>query len=392
MLNVKILAKNQAEYDQFDVTSLSVYHQYERVYYFEQHHIEGTDVVVVLSPLTAEEQNLLLLNQESVAFLIFIGVTMENKSSTHLRYFTTTGELAMLMQKVEEAYIERLKQDYLSACVPISTQDEAYIASLANGNFHFQKVASKKNSKRINVKGKRSYTSKGMVTLVGNTTWAIDIVKEYQQHSKHKALFIDGNLLKPTLDVGFNIRDIETKIKSHLTGVDNTGINIMIDAIKKSIPINHIINQVVYPYTKSLDLLFGNYNFYNYEHYDTESLNMLIEHLKNHYAIIFIALDKQFYDELTLLSLHKSEINLFMGNQEISDVRFLYNANNILEHKQGISKNKNYFIFHRVPGEKAVSSSVIKTLFKGQVISSHHHSNAKHVAKTLNKVLETLKV
>jgi len=387
MLNIKILAKNQSEYEQFNVNSLSVYYHYDRLYHLEQGHIEGTDIIVVLSPLTREEQKILTLNSSKISFLVFIGVIIELKETGVFKYFSTNDELVLLIRGVEIEYIERLKQDYLSVCLPMSIEDEQYLENLTSeGSYHEQFVPQKKVKKFKTIR-KKVYASKGMVSLVGSSRLAIEIVRAYQRYSKHKILFIDGNLLKPTLDAGFNIRDIETKIKSHLTGVDNTGLNIMLDAINKSIPINHIINQVVYPYSKSLDLLFGNYNFYNYEHYDIDTLNRLFAHLKNHYTIIFVVLDKQFYDEFTLLSLHKSDINIFIGDQELSDVRFLYNTNNVLEHKQGIQKNKNYFAFNRVLGEKLVSSSVIKTLFKDQVISCHH-LKAKNVAKSIDRLLE----
>ena len=386
MLNIKILAKNQAEYEQFNVSSLSIYYQYQRLFYLEQDHFEGVDAIVILSPLTAEEQKIVTSKTANTSFLIFIGVNIESPIASNFRRFTTKDELLSQLKTIELEYVEYIKQDYINTCIPTSKDDELYLKALINEKMHHPQYSPQKKAKRLRLVGKRLFDSKGMVSLVGNTALGIELVKTYQRFSEHKILLIDGNLLKPTLDVAFNIREIETKVKSHLTGVDNTGINIMLDAIKKSIPIKRIIDQVVYPYTKSLDLLFGNYNYYNYEHYDAETLDLLFSHLKNHYTTIFIILDAQFYDELTLLSLHKSDINVFIGNQNLSDVRFLYNVSNVLEHKQGILKSKNYYVFDKKRGEKAIGSSVIKTLFKNQVISCHPFSTKK-VATSLDKVL-----
>ena len=200
MLNIKILAKNQAEYEQFNVNSLSVYYHYDRLYYLEQDHIEGTDIIVVLSPLTREEQKILTLNSSKISFLVFIGVTIEHKDTRIFRYFSTNDELLLLIKAVEIEYIERLKQDYLSVCLPMSIEDEQYLENLTrDGSYHQQYVPQKK-LKKSKIIQKKAYASKGMVSLVGSTPLAIEIVRAYQRYSKHKILLIDGNLLKPTLD------------------------------------------------------------------------------------------------------------------------------------------------------------------------------------------------
>jgi hypothetical protein len=202
-----------------------------------------------------------------------------------------------------------------------------------------------------------------------------------------KLLIVDANLLKPSLDESFNIQRLQTKIQSHMVGIDNTGFNIALDAIQKKLPFSTIVKEIVHSKTEKLDIMLGNYNFHNYEHYDNEAIHQLIKQLASYYQILILYVNENPYDCMTLLSLEVSKFNVIIKPNQMSEMRYLYHMTQAMEVRRGLSLEKNLVIGYE--GEKTLdrlSKTAQKMLFGSQFLCNWkgHGHNA------INKFLERI--
>ena len=194
------------------------------------------------------------------------------------------------------------------------------------------------------------------------------------------------------MDQVFGISNLKTSIKSHLSGIDNTGINIALDTMVKGFD----LSQGIYAFTKygghNIRVMLGNYNLYNYEHYDEKQVRLLISRLHNHFHTIILSVGDNPYDSLTMLGLHLSGINIIACQKSIADVRFKYSLMEILSVKQGLPQSKNLIMtYDDLFQGKKVSTTVIKHLFKKNYVG--HWSKKKLMfPKWLDQISERMTV
>jgi hypothetical protein len=230
----------------------------------------------------------------------------------------------------------------------------------------------KKAKKHLHVFKRRAAKrqSSCSVGLIGSTEKAAAIAKAYQKMSSDHCLLIDGDLLNPALDDVFKISHIETTLKTQLTGRDNTALNVLVDARQKGLAVERIAPLVVHSYSEHLDLMFGNYNPHNYEHYRIEDIVEMLEALKRIYDVLFICLPQNLYDELTLAMQHFCEMNVFLTSADKSNVRTMLNSVALLENRRGLSPDRFFFHFSKGAKGRAVNSDVLRALFKKQYLAT----------------------
>lgn len=258
-----------------------------------------------------------------------------------------------------------LKKSYLKTIkeLILEKEDHQYLSSF------FDEI-DVKEFKNVKLKYKKK-AYKGMLTLVGNHLISKKLVQMIANNVIGKTLLIDGNILTPTLDEVYSINQLETGIKSHLTGIDNTGFNVALDAILKGIDIKRNMDQLVKKVSTNLDVLLGNYNIYNYEHYDINTVRRLFTNLQQHYECMIVVVSGFPYDEITMLTLHISNANIFVTSGSLSETRHLYQFINLLEAKQGVLKSKNKILLKKTRKLKDIkNNTVLKFLFKENYYSS----------------------
>ncbi len=349
-----------------------------------------TNTVVIISQLSQEAQ--LKLTLENSYFYVGVRVSFES-----YRAFENVFELNQHLNERRHTLLHRIQQAYLQQLNPVSIEDRQYLQSLIE-NFDAlydvtDSTAPKKTKRKLNLKFKQRYIQnttqskkyKGIIAVYNCPQFAIEMAESLRVKS---LLLIEGNLLKPTLDDYLGINKIETNVESHLTGMDNTGFNIALDSIRKQTKIKHDIKHIVKRY-HHYDVLLGNYNILNYEHYDTGALDTLVETMAHLYGCIIISLGDNLYDYMTLMCLNKSDVNIICFEDRKHSVFWTKQMLEILKTKQFIEPQKHHlYKIKDTLKSKTYSDSVMKSIFKDQykgTINLNKKRSFKKVVKELVK-------
>lgn len=185
----------------------------------------------------------------------------------------------------------------------------------------------------------------GLYVLSGSPDLFASMVKYYaSRKNAQKILAIDGNLLKPSFDRIFSMHNIYTKVESHLKGIDNTGFNILYDAVLKKVPLSPILKKITHYHHLGFDYLLGNYNVYNYEHYHDETLCLLLKLVQQSYDVVFVNIDTFVSDSFSLLCYHESKKNIFVSEDTSENLRYIQNMMDLIAVRQRIDKGKNLVV------------------------------------------------
>lgn len=320
--------------------------------------VEASDehVVIVISQMS--KAILDQLNRDNS--FIYIGVRGRDE---RLKSFETSQELNHLLYEREKAKLEQIQLEYIRGLGPLSQEESKYLECLmANKGFHPQGILQLKQAdKEKPIKFKKVKQYKGIIAIYNNPLFAASLARAFKIKS---LLLMEGNLLKPTLDDVLKISKIETHVESHLTGIDNTGLNIALDSMRKQANLKQDLSYIVKRH-QHFDVLLGNYNALNYEHYDPDQLRQLLDMLASHYECIIISLGDNLYDYLTLMSLNKSNINILCVDDNKSDVRWAKQMIELLKSKQFIEPNKHHvYKIKKSLKPSSYSDAVMKALFK----------------------------
>lgn len=181
----------------------------------------------------------------------------------------------------------------------------------------------------------------GLYTISGSPDLFASVVKHYASKKRsQKILAIDGNLLKPSFDRIFSTNSIFTKVESHLKGIDNTGFNILYDAVLKKVPLTPILKKITHHHVAGFQYLLGNYNVYNYEHYNEETLGLLLKLVQQNYDVVFVNVDTFVSDSFSLLCYHYSDKNVFTCEDTAESVRYIKNMTELIAVRQRIDPEK----------------------------------------------------
>ncbi|MBS7526546.1 hypothetical protein KHM83_07650 [Fusibacter paucivorans] len=368
-----VLVKKESEYMSFQADQLKL----KRLYTLSEEALRDQPLCVIISPVTSEEAAL-VKTMTAVTFFVYLGVQKLNEPSEHIRHFSSLENLQSLMVDYEAAWLVSLKTAYLEEALAFSEKDEAFIREQYDclNQAPLKQTPLKQTKKKKSHWIKKRYDKRSspcIVGLIGHPQTASALVKAYQKMSYDHCLIIDGDLLKPTLDDSFNVRQIETSLKTQLTGRDNTAFNVLVDAQQKGLAVERMVPLIVHRYSEHLDVLFGNYNPHNYEHYKIESVMGMVSDLKRLYDVIFICLPMNLYDELTLSVLHECEMSVLMATSNRADVRVILNTLELIENRRGLPTGKFYFYFLKSNQKQlwhSANADVLRALFKKQYLSS----------------------
>lgn len=284
-----------------------------------------------------------LASMEWVVILCFVGVRFENKKGCLLFFFENELDFDDRFKECSRLQKIEVQKRYIDQLGDLSEDDRAYLCELSGMTLNqVAHLKTKKNTHFFNMRPKVS--GHGIVLVLGNPEVACKLAQLYSKHSKEGVLIIDGNLLKPTLESYFNITKTTTRIKSHLTGIDNSGINIALDSLSKGFDLEESMNLITHHGGKNLRVMLGNYNLYNYEHYDIKQIKILLLKLQKIFGTIILSVGENPYDSVTMLGLHMSKVNLITCKRNHPELRFKFNLLKVLRTKQGISARKNLIV------------------------------------------------
>lgn len=230
---------------------------------------------------------------------------------------------------------------------------------------------------------------KGLYTVSGDPFLMNQLVTHYASSAKNqKVLVMDGNLIKPSFDRLYDVTSLFTKVNSQLKGIDNTGFNILYDAVNKNIPLEGLIKDIAMKHWLGFDYILGNYNIFNYEHYQLETLSTLIKRLKKTYDLIFVNVDTYISDTFSLLCYHESDKVIFASGEHIDDIRYVKQILEVLSVKQGLPKDK--FLVAVKKGKKSLNflNTMYKNIF-GKQFTTRFDSN-KNDRKALQRLFRAM--
>lgn len=329
-----------------------------------------------------------LSNIKWSSILCHIGIRLNESLVREANFFENEHEFKMLM---EHALLKQKRNmiDYYFNMLPnIDDSDICYFEQMTGESL------AKKNLRKHPLFLKKKIQIQGLITLVGNYEVAAKLSQKIAEKSSKRALIIDGNLMKPSLDSYFKKTNIKTTIQSHLTGIDNTGLNIALDSIAKGISLELVLPKIVQKVSGNLDLLLGNYNIYNYEHYDNASINKFIHKVSELYGLVFLVTSDNPYDSLTMTGFHLSKINIFVCNESSADIRYCSNIIRVLHEKQGLSNEKQIVVTHKTVDQStyignAAISQIFNSMYVGKFCCSN---NIRAYRSTINKIVERIKI
>ncbi len=340
-----------------------------RINHFDQIPLKHYQVIIIMSQLDKDELKW-IENHSDFDYLFFVGVR-DYLPGENTKRFANETQLNQHLLWAENRKQKREESWFVSQLPLVDESDQVYLENiLLNDTVSGQMPKPKKRLKFSLGRKRKSF--KGMVTVVSEGNEVVQITEKLRHLVTGKILLIDGDLLKPSLDMYYGISDIESRLDTHLLPLDATGFNVLHDAVHKQMSLDDYIEEIVHPIDNHLHLLLGNYNFYNYEHYHLHYFQVMLDYLKNEYDLVIMKCPYEIYDEWTLLSLILSDMNLFISQNHLADVRYLYQLKSLLEVKQEIPEKKNYFSFHQdklkrlnLTG-KNYSSHALSLLFKKQ--------------------------
>lgn len=336
----------------------------------------GSDfpILVILSqPSKQMMEKLISLRWSSI--LSFIGVRFNNECESNLVYFEEAIEFSEKLNECMRIQKKDFERDYIEQLDLLTEDDHAFIQSLSGQSIEYgnNSIQLKGFSKK---KVLSPITELGLITVMGNTEVAFHLAKTCAKHSKERVLIIDGNLLNPSLESYFKLTRTSTKIKSHLAGLDNSGMNIALDTVTKGFDLEENIHHMTHYGGKNLRVLLGNYNLFNYEHYDIKQIKVMITKMLRMFGTIIIAVSENPYDSLTMLGLHMSKVNIIACKNNHPDARYIYNLIKVLKTKQGLSQSKNLVVsFNSYQKLPVTSRSVLRALFHKNYLGHFDHAN-----------------
>ena len=188
-------------------------------------HLEVPILIILSQPPVGLLQAFSKFNWTNV--IVHIGIrNLEAIKCTPL-LFEDFSALEQYYKRSREDQRERIKKMYVDGITLNDPLDLIYIQSLYPQGVE-QKKAFKKAKKRMSVKS-------GIITILGNSELVKFFSKSLALQIEGRVLVVDGDFLKPSMASHFKVNRIQTSVESHLTGIDNTGINIALDALSKGI-------------------------------------------------------------------------------------------------------------------------------------------------------------
>lgn len=217
-----------------------------------------------------------------------------------------------------------------------------------------------------------------LITYRGNAADFKQMVLQIKKHAKNKKiLLIDGDLMKPSFDEIFKITKLTTDERSYMTGKDNTGLNIALELIKRKFPIDDILSGTVIksrfrltPLRTRVDLLPGNYNIYNYEHYQLQTLQMLVSGVLQRYDWVILKLGDSLFDEFSMSMTHMADYNIFAVPHTKSEIRYYSQLYEVLVGRQDISRSK-IGVFQCHPLFGGIFRELFKFSYRGSPAKIH---------------------
>jgi len=206
------------------------------------------------------------------------------------------------------------------------------------------------------------------IGVFGNSELAAELSCIAALNSDLNILIVDIDTLLPSLDMKLNISKHPKKVVSFTDSIDNTGLNIAIDAVNKNLLSREMLLECTVQKYKNLYVMSGNHNIENYEYMLTKPLYSLVEKAKEIFDIVILSATNFIYDRYTLICMEISDIVLVTIDSNINMVR---NTNNLLDYvsrNKGILQSKFKYVLFEYLNNTDLPLKVVKELSGYQIV------------------------
>ncbi len=327
--------------------------------------VRPAEIVILFKQTSLEEEE--FLTEQGYTVFAVEGIRFP------CRKFSSIDDFVVLVDEAERIQRMVRRDEYLRHFSSFTEEEEAYLVS------HYgvsQSLLYRETVERLSF----GYSGR-LLTYRGADQGLGNVVKMFAKSlKKTRFAVVDGDLLRPSLDSVFGLAKVTTAEKSYLTGKDNTGFNIALDMLAKEESIDAIVRKTMKRYRKNIYFLLGNYNIYNYEHYDMDLIQTLISGLLQRFDVVLIRLSDSPYDELAMFATHRADYNMVLLGTSRSSVRYWHQFYDMLIYKQDISASKIAVYRQKILSQ---SSYLLKALFH----ESYRGVFALSVVKHLKRVV-----
>lgn len=292
-------------------------------------HEENTAILVILSQFTQEqEQEWAQIPWYSI--YIHRGIRGSGALET-AKYFSSMVTLNQQVNQDIDTINNEMKRAYLSQLQPFDSVEYHFMEELTGEEVPFPEGTMKKQ--------KNKHSIKALISLRGYPEKSKQCMLSLAKYSK-RTLLIDADTLCPSFENLFGFRHIHTTYPSHINGIDNTGLNILLDCVQKEGDVYAVLAQCVKHYRHNIDILLGNYNMLNYEYYDDTVFTKFLTYSSRYYDLVMVQVSDFPYDAFALRCLQHADLNLMLTSASKYAIRARYQQIKCWYEKQKIPMEK----------------------------------------------------
>lgn len=214
-------------------------------------------------------------------------------------------------------------------------------------------------------------------TVFNNPEFGCELAYMAAKLSNFKVVVIDLDTMNATVDIFLSVTKEIKDIQSFNMAFDNTGLNVCLDAADKSFLTEQFLLQACIQKRKNLYVLTGNYNFANFEYYNKNSLETLIDKAYSAFDITILITNKFLYDQFTLTALKRSDYNLYPIRADRPYIREINNYVSVLEDKQDITIVKSRYISFEYKPSYELPHGILEYLTDNKYIGSISYTDRR---------------
>jgi len=246
---------------------------------------------------------------------------------------------------------------------------------------------SRKNKASPPMTGERVVSFKRLIlTVFANPEFACELAYTAARCTNLNILLMDLDTLNATVDEYLNVPKHPKNVKAFEEPINNTGLNICLDAADKGILTRELFLETLVQKLKNLYVLTGNYNLSNFEYYSESSLNILIEKAYELFDVTIIITNGFIYDAFTLMSLRKSDYNIVALRADKIALRELNRYLVYLREKQNIPLEKTRFVAFEYNTETDLRKDILNELTERNFIGCVDYNQKRQAYRNLKTV------
>ncbi len=305
-------------------------------------------IILILEKENSENTEKLILSGASYIFynnaeikdiLKIINNNKENENEELKEELQEIKKLLLENNKKDNKITLKNNKNLLKNKQKIFIKFNKYIKILKNKLF-INMEKNKRNSEIISVLGTAG---------AGKSVFTVNLANSYI-FSKNKILIIDFDILNNSLHTILGIKKYSKKIREKLK--NNNLINNKIN-----------IEELIIKVTNKIDLISGiNLIFDSKYKISSEKISDILKELKNKYDVIIIDTSSECFFDYTKNIIENSNINIFIAEANLSELKKSRNLLNLYINKWKIDKKKINILFNKY-NKNSIYMEILKNIF-----------------------------